>query len=290
MADKLWKNNKPYTPVVWNPYGAGSGRPITVQGPTVADTLLGINQFLPVTGDIQSGIMAAQDVKQGNYGSAALNSLGLLPFIPSMGGTIKNISKSDDIESLRNLFKQAVIENRQLKTPESIEKLNNARIAFQNAENNIFGKQISEPIYSELKQTSGILDYGMQHRPPMKNSGAPLFDLTGGGNIYPSDIYSNKAIQYYGTGDNLLDKKTFEIANKFKGNPDAEIEIYRAVPKNIKSKINSGDWVTINKDYAKQHGESALNNDYKIIKKKVKAKDVYTSGDSIHEYGYDPQP
>lgn len=89
MADKLWKNSKPYTPVVGNPYGTGSGRPINVQGPTVADTLLGINQFLPVTGDIQSGIMAAQDVKQGNYGSAALNSLGLLPFIPAMGGILK---------------------------------------------------------------------------------------------------------------------------------------------------------------------------------------------------------
>ena len=48
--------------------------------------LLNVNQFLPVTGDIQSGIMAAQDVKQGNYGSAALNSLGLLPFIPALGG------------------------------------------------------------------------------------------------------------------------------------------------------------------------------------------------------------
>lgn len=54
--------------------------------------LLNVNQFLPVTGDIQSGIMAAQDVKKGNYGSAALNSLGLLPFIPAMGGVLKDIN------------------------------------------------------------------------------------------------------------------------------------------------------------------------------------------------------
>lgn len=48
--------------------------------------LLNVNQFVPVTGDIQSGVMAAQDVKKGNYGSAALNAVGLLPFIPALGG------------------------------------------------------------------------------------------------------------------------------------------------------------------------------------------------------------
>jgi hypothetical protein len=50
--------------------------------------ILDVNQFLPVTGDVQSGVMAAQDLQKGNYGSAALNSLGLLPFIPALGGTL----------------------------------------------------------------------------------------------------------------------------------------------------------------------------------------------------------
>ena len=50
--------------------------------------ILDVNQFLPVTGDIQSGIMAGQDLQKGNYGAAALNSLGLLPFIPALGGTV----------------------------------------------------------------------------------------------------------------------------------------------------------------------------------------------------------
>jgi hypothetical protein len=52
--------------------------------------LLNVNQFMPVTGDIQSGIMAGQDLSQGNYGSAALNAVGLLPFVPALGGVIKN--------------------------------------------------------------------------------------------------------------------------------------------------------------------------------------------------------
>jgi hypothetical protein len=52
-------------------------------------------------------------------------------------------------------------------------------------------------------------------------------------------------------------------------------------------KINKGDWVSITRQYAKDHGDSALD-DYKIISKKVQAKNIYTNGDSIHEWGYDP--
>jgi hypothetical protein len=62
--------------------------------------ILDVNQFLPVTGDIQSGIMAGQDLQKGNYGSAALNSLGLLPFIPALGGVIaKNIPSKTTFET-----------------------------------------------------------------------------------------------------------------------------------------------------------------------------------------------
>jgi len=54
------------------------------------NALMGINDFMPVTGDIQAGVMAANDLKQGNYGNAALNSIGLLPFVPALGGVVKN--------------------------------------------------------------------------------------------------------------------------------------------------------------------------------------------------------
>jgi hypothetical protein len=49
-------------------------------------------------GDVASGLLAAQDVSKGNYGSAALNALGLLPFVPSMGASIKNVGKSAKTE------------------------------------------------------------------------------------------------------------------------------------------------------------------------------------------------
>ena len=49
-------------------------------------------------GDVASGLLAAQDFSKGNYGTAALNSLGLLPFIPSMGAVVKNVGKSAKTE------------------------------------------------------------------------------------------------------------------------------------------------------------------------------------------------
>ena len=53
-------------------------------------------------------------------------------------------------------------------------------------------------------------------------------------------------------------------------------------------KINIGDWVTTSRSYAKLHGESTLRGEYKILSKQVKAKDLYTDGNSIHEWGYHP--
>lgn len=132
--------------------------------------------------------------------------------------------------------------------------------------------------------------YRGSHRASGPDSGAPLYDLTGGGDYYPSDVYSNKAVQYYGTGYPAADKEAFALASRVRGKPEAQITIYRAVPNDdsIES-INIGDWVTLSKNYAKTHGESALMGDYKIIAQKAKAKDVFTSADSIHEFGYYPQ-
>lgn len=60
-------------------------------------------------------------------------------------------------------------------------------------------------------------------------------------------------------------------------------------PKITEYKINKGDWVTINRKYAVQHGESNLGDNFKIIKKTVRADELYTDGNSIHEWGYDPK-
>ena len=207
------------------------------------------------------------------------------------------------------------------KTPFEIDKNNGLSAALMN----------KEPV--------DINTYAMDHRPPMKGSGAPLHDLTGGGDFYPSDVYSSQGAQYYGDGL-PYDNKAFSVANSVKGNPDAMVTMYRAIPKQlsneqqiaelesqkaafmkrgtlpsnsnlkgsawyddasqrlddlkalppenyIKPQINNGDWVTLTKDYAKEHGESHLNNNYQILSKKVPARKLFTNGDSIHEFGYD---
>jgi hypothetical protein len=40
----------------------------------------------------------------------------------------------------------------------------------------------------------------------------------------------------------------------------------------------------------RDHGHSALNGKFKIISKTVYARDLYTEGNSLEEWGYVPQP
>ena len=65
-----------------------------------------------------------------------------------------------------------------------------------------------------------------------------------------------------------------------------EIERLKKLPPEDLS-IRQGDWVTPIRSYAVSHGDGALRGDYEIVKKRVKAKHVYTAGDSWLEWGYD---
>ena len=57
--------------------------------PQIAKGLLGV---LPGSGDAIAGYDAMQSAKEGNYGEAALHGVGLLPFVPAMGGMTKKIA------------------------------------------------------------------------------------------------------------------------------------------------------------------------------------------------------
>ncbi|MDA3781525.1 MAG: hypothetical protein PF487_15055 [Bacteroidales bacterium] len=57
--------------------------------------------------------------------------------------------------------------------------------------------------------------------------------------------------------------------------------------KNKPLPINNSDWVTIDRNYAKEHGISNLNNKFKIVSKTVSAKHLFTDGNDIFEWGYD---
>jgi hypothetical protein len=128
-------------------------------------------------------------------------------------------------------------------------------------------------------------DYKIQHSSPAPEGKNSIDDPS---DIYDHNIYGAKGAQYYGTGDPAMDKATIKILNEVKQNPDSLVTIYRAVPSDVDDAINAGDWITINKDYAKSHGESALNGDYKIIEQQARAGDIFTNGDSLHEQGWHP--
>ena len=134
-------------------------------------------------------------------------------------------------------------------------------------------------------------DYRGEHKAPNKESGAPLHKLTEKG-IYPEDVYSHKAHHYYGHGaDEKQDKEIFSKVHSYKDKPEHLVEIHRAVPRDTHrdTKINKGDWVTIHKQYAREHGEGPLKGKYRILSSKVPAKHLFTAGDSIYEWGYHPE-
>lgn len=130
-------------------------------------------------------------------------------------------------------------------------------------------------------------EYGMAHRPVTVAGGAAqLHDLE---TAFGPDIYGKNAAQYFGTGDSKLDRQTLGLLGSLRGKPDAMVTIYRAVPLDAKdAAIRSGDWVTVNKNYAVTHGEGTLGGKYRIVEQQVPASHLTTNADSFHEQGYYP--
>lgn len=131
----------------------------------------------------------------------------------------------------------------------------------------------------------GKPDYRMDHTAPGRDGYSQSIDNLSG--LYPDDFYSLNGPMYYGTGEEIMDRKAWHILNKVKGRPNALIEIYRAAPKGTGKTITNGDWVTIVRDYAVEHGKANLDGNYQIVSKIVRARDVFTDANSILEQGYD---
>lgn len=137
--------------------------------------------------------------------------------------------------------------------------------------------------YRGLKQVGeGLLDYMMKHRPEVdEDMSAGLHDLE---ELFPG-IYGKRAGAYSTRSGADVDSEAMAAINAAQGNPDAEVDIFRAVPQGVRD-FNVGDWVTTSKSYAHKHGGHALNDKYDIITSKAKASDLYNPGDSIAEMGY----
>lgn len=144
-----------------------------------------------------------------------------------------------------------------------------------------------EDALSKLKKEEALPDvsYRGGHTAPGPEDSAPIHDLT---QMIPEDVYSPSGPRLYGIGIPEVDREAFAAIRKARGNPEADIKIYRAVPKGIKN-INQGDWVTTSKAYADMHGESALNGEYDVVEETVKASRLFSEG-YPYEFGLFARP
>lgn len=128
-------------------------------------------------------------------------------------------------------------------------------------------------------------DYRGWHTAPTVDYGASLDrmgEMVGNG----SDLYTHP--EWYFTGDTRSDWESFSVLSRAKGRPGKIVRIIRAVPEGV-NQINSGDWVTLSRNYAKQHAASqseASGQKWHTISKLVPAHEVWWNGDSINEFGW----
>ena len=113
-----------------------------------------------------------------------------------------------------------------------------------------------------------------------------LDDMTKGGKLVPDDFYTNP--EFYADLKMETYKESWNVIKKAKDNPEAEITIYRAAPEG--KGIETGDWISLSKQYAKEHGmhETDPGKDLPVIEMKVKAKDVVWDGNDMNEFAYYP--
>ena len=202
--------------------------------------------FLVAPEESQAG-WAAKFARLGFYGSQK-ESGGLVLYT-------KEGQKVGDYEYWDEAFAEAM--NQSNKLPES-------------------GAVIDAPTVTKAVES----DYRGGHSAPIEPEYASMDDMS---RTYPADIYSANGTRYYGDGQDF-DQETMDIIQSVYRNPDAEVTIYRAVPRWAGDEIQVGDWVTPNINYARLHGEGL--GEYKILKSKVKAGEIRTEGNSIHEFGY----
>lgn len=122
-------------------------------------------------------------------------------------------------------------------------------------------------------------DYRFRHQP--NPEGSPAHDLTGD--------YSGAYDHNWGRDD--ASRESVRILHSIRGNPDAEVSIFRAAPGHVES-IEPGNWVSLSRKYAEVHrdmrmGEST-GHDWKIIEKRVPAHEVRWEANDINEFGWFP--
>lgn len=152
-------------------------------------------------------------------------------------------------------------------------------------------------------------DYRGYHRGPDAEYGSSMDNPDG---VFP-DIDTHP--EYYDTYQ-PYDYESHHQIRRVRGKPDAWVTVYRALPFSViqnktyrggpndlyegskpyryrqrEAPINTNDWVTPSYSYAKEHGEANLSNEpWTIVQQRVRARSLFSEGNSIHEWAYNGEP
>lgn len=134
----------------------------------------------------------------------------------------------------------------------------------------------------KIRRVAG--DYSMTHRAPTgaDDVAAPFHDVE---EMMP-DYYEHP--EYYSHDRGPVDRECVRAIKAARGNPHAQVVIYRALPKGF-TDINTGDWVTPSLAYARQHAISNGEEDWPVITATVPASTLWTEGYAA-EWGYSGPP
>ena len=245
-------------------------------------------EFLPSFG---------QNITQGNCLDAGLQALGGAGDVMMAGGTI--IPPLAVIGTTLKAPRAARVAGQAVDAAKNVDE---ARAALEASPNDPVLKQqyldLRRQRDAELSQMSASeqleldVSYRMDHQPRgPQDGGGRLDDITSGGELFPDDVYSADGLRIYGNPNNAFDRQSYAAIMAARGNPDAEITIYRAVPQDV-DQINPGDWVTLSPEYASVHAASGYGPDGqqagKVISQRVRVKDVYSDGNDLNEFGFFP--
>ena len=162
-----------------------------------------------------------------------------------------------------------------------------------------FGYDPNEAPEVDTSYRGGHQPVGPQDENPVRLDDVTI-STTGEQAGYPSDFYSSQGQRQYAQGPRFADdefglsnQQSYRAIQAARGNPDAEVTIYRGVPNEGSiTSINAGDFVTLSPKYAELHASSGYGprgeDAGKVISQKVKVKDVYFAGDDVNEFGYFP--
>ena len=242
-----------------------------------------------------------ENIGQGNYLDAGLQTLGAAGDVALAAGALfpPALPAAAALGTALKAPRAAKVAGQAIDAAKNVDE---ARAALEASPNDPVLKQqyldLRRARDAELSQMSPdeqlALDasYRMDHQPRgPQEGGGRLDDITAGGELFPDDVYSANGLRFYGNPNNSFDRQSHAAILAARGNPEAEITIYRGVPTDV-NQINAGDWVTLSPDYAAMHAASGYgpNGDQagKVISQRVKVKDVFSDGNDLNEFGYFP--